>query len=404
MPYPKANLTFVSYKELRALPPPEMLIEDLIPMEGIIALSADPNIGKTFLMMEMARSLVTATPFLGKFKTRRGAVLFVGQDASVLDYARQVRKVSGKQWQEREAWLELQRAELGDHPSLINPFDDLMQYVLQPGFYFEDKGHVNALIEAVNAYEHTHLEKKQITVVKKGAPQVKVIEEHKTGFDIIFFDTFASMKMLDENSNTDMQICMNNARTIANETGAAVVFSHHHDKAFERLRGASVLSASADVHIELRKKKEGRTDDGRYVDTLVTLKKFRGMKIDPFRYRLTTTKEAATMLYTGEAEQEEPSKKQEPSEGGLKYEDCAASWSRVLAASTPGSEVKVSALLAHVRTLGNVSSRTLYSWMKRFREVHEPSGYFKVSRQAISLTDAGRASKIFTLDNGPEKE
>ena len=405
MAYPKANLKFVSYTTLRSLPAPEMLISDLIPMEGIVALSADPNIGKTFLMMEMAKCVVTGSPFLGHFPTRRGSVLFVGQDASVLDYAQQVRKLSGEQWLQYEALLEVQREELGDRPELVNPFDDLMQYILQPGFYFEDKGHCASLVEAVKAYEHSRLDKKNVLRHDGQALRVDVIEEHKNGFDLILFDTFASMKMLDENSNTDMQICMNNARYIADQTGAAIVFSHHHDKMFERLRGASVLSASADVHIELKKKREGGTIQERWVDTAVTIKKFRGMKLDPFMYRLTTSKDKATIIYQDKpAEGQPPTDKPSDPETTLEYQTAADAWARMLAATEPASPIRITALLAHIRTMGEVSSSTLYRWMERFQKTHVPVGHLKVVKQAITLTESGRQSAIFSLGSANEKE
>lgn len=405
MAYQPAKLKFVSFSTLLTLPEPEMLIEDLVPTEGIIMLSADPNIGKTFAMVEMVRALATGSPFLGKFKTRRAASLFIGQDASVLDYARQVRKVCHDQWKEHEALLEAQRADMGDHPSLTNPFDDLVQYILQPGFYLEDKGHVTALIEAVNSYEHTHLEQKNVVRVDDGGVIIDTVDNHKSGFDVIFFDTFASMKMLDENDNSEMQICLNNARAIATQTGAAVIFSHHHDKVMERLRGASAIAASADVHIELKRKKEGRTDQGRFVDTLVTLRKFRGMKIDPFMYRLYTTTEKATFTYQDQIPQEgEPPTEGTPDEAGITYERAAEAWCHMLAASERGTYVPIKALLAHIRTLGSVNSRTMYRWMERFRSVHTPVGYIVVAKQAIRLTDEARVSALFSLDTQGPKE
>lgn len=375
-----------------------MLIEDLVPMEGVIALSADPNVGKTFLMMEMARAVVTGTPFLGKFRTRRGAVLFVGQDASVLDYARQVRKVSGEQWQKHETALEAQREEMGAHPSLVNPFDDLMQYILQPGFYFEDRGHTLALIEAINGYQHSHLERKNV-VRNDDILRVDVIEDHKSGFDLILFDTFSSMKMLDENSNTDMQVCMNNLRAIADQTGAACLFAHHHDKAFERLRGASVLSASADVHIELKKKGAGGDVNERTVDTLVTMKKVRGMSVDPFMYKLTTSKDKATILYleNGQVKLTEGAPPEDEAEG-VTFDRATQAWCRMLAASEPGSAVRIADLVAHIGTLGRINSRTVYRWVDRYKAVYVPINYFTVTKQAITLTDDGRASLIFALD------
>lgn len=407
MSYSPATLKFVGFKDLRDIPEPQMLVQDIIPTEGIIALSADPNIGKTFLMIEMARAIGTGTPFLGRFKTRKGAVLFMGQDASILDYARQARKVLGKQYAEIEGMLDATREDLGgDHPLLVNPFDDLIRFVLQPNFYFEDKGHINALIEMVNSFEHTHLERKQIVRHNddKGW-EVSILDEHRTGFDLIVFDTFAAMKMLDENDNSQMQIVMNNIRTLADSTGAAIVFAHHHDKAFERLRGASVILASADVHLELKRKKEWREGEARFVRTQATLKKFRGLKIEPFDYELRTTEQEATMVHQNTPPPvTKETRTSDTDDAEIPYERAEGAWNRMLAASERGSWLPVRTMYAHVGTLGSVPSRTLQRWGQKYRNALVAKGYIQVDKQAFLLTPKGRQAKEFALDTPEGKE
>lgn len=390
MAHTPADFTLVSFSDLKNVPEPAMLIDGIIPTEGIIALSADPNRGKTFLMIEMARAIVTGAPFLGKFPTRKGSVLFIGQDASVFDYARQVRKVAGAEWQAIEDKLAVDRELHGNRDEFVNPFDDLLQYCLQPNFYMEDGPHVNALIEVVNGFAHSHVEKKEIHKRSGAGWNIEVMGEHRSGFDLILLDTFASMKMLDENSNTEMQIVMNNLRALAEATGAAICFAHHHDKQFARLRGASVILASSDVHLELKGIKEWREGNAQHIRNGISLKKFRGMKIDPFEYVMEVTEDTARMTYLGDTTPSDSVKPTDEEPDGIKYARAEGAWKAMLLATEPDTWLKTTSMLTHVGTLGRVNSRTLYKWMKKFREHMVGHGWVHVDHAAMRVTVKGR--------------
>ena len=72
----------------------------------------------------------------------------------------------------------------------------------------------------------------------------------------------------------------------------------------------------------------------------------------------------------------------------------------MLAASEPGSAVRIADLVAHAMTLGSVNSRTVYRWVDRYKSVYVPVDYFTVTKQAITLTTLSRESNIFSLDSG----
>src|SRR5687767_3851000 len=69
------------------LPPPEFLVNHLIPQGGLTLLSGNPGCGKSWLMLEIAKCVGIGDPlFIGKeitpesferFKTKMGKVLYI---------------------------------------------------------------------------------------------------------------------------------------------------------------------------------------------------------------------------------------------------------------------------------------------------------------------------------------
>src|SRR3972149_6711151 len=80
-------------QELFDTPEPPMLVDTVLPMRTLTGLSSFPGVGKTWLSLELARAVATGTKFLGQHQARIGNVVFVGQDASVHDYGRQLLKL-----------------------------------------------------------------------------------------------------------------------------------------------------------------------------------------------------------------------------------------------------------------------------------------------------------------------
>jgi hypothetical protein len=78
--------------EIAQLPPPEWLIADLVPKDGLVMLYGEPNVGKSFLALDWALSVAEGVPCLGH-DVQQGEVVYI--------YAEGVRGLH----QRAEAWL-----------------------------------------------------------------------------------------------------------------------------------------------------------------------------------------------------------------------------------------------------------------------------------------------------------
>jgi KaiC/GvpD/RAD55 family RecA-like ATPase len=66
---------------LRELPPPEWLVEGLIPAKGLVCLYGAPGVGKSFVALDLALSVIQATTFLSH-ETNPGPVVYVAAEGS----------------------------------------------------------------------------------------------------------------------------------------------------------------------------------------------------------------------------------------------------------------------------------------------------------------------------------
>lgn len=295
MSYPILNL-----KTLLSMPEPPMLIDSLIPRQGITGISADPNIGKTFLAIEMARAVITGSKFLEAFEAEAGAVLFIGQDASIMDYARQVRKVVGKQYADMATELEVSGSDD------VNPFDDRLKFLIRPGLELQNKKHVDKLIRTVQGIQHSFRGGgfTEYEINSTGDVVPVEYEPYDYGVSLIIIDTLASSHRSNENDNSEMQVVFDNIRRLSEETKAAVILTHHHPKSGEfntnnsKWRGATAQLGSLDNHMELSRV-EGSKDMVEFA-----IKKFRGLRIDDFTYRMIVDENTARLVKSDRPERE----------------------------------------------------------------------------------------------------
>jgi hypothetical protein len=66
----------MTLSEIAELPPPEWLINGLLPEGGLVVLYGDPAAGKSFLALAWGLSVATGTPWLGR-EVRRGEVVYI---------------------------------------------------------------------------------------------------------------------------------------------------------------------------------------------------------------------------------------------------------------------------------------------------------------------------------------
>lgn len=275
-------------------PAPPTLVDGLIARHGVTGLSADPGVGKTFLALELARAVVTGSDFLGKFPTREGAVLFVGQDASLMEYARQLRKVISAEYKVERP--------LG----AINPFDDKLFYSIHPGIDLTNVDHMQALEAAANGIEHSWEGEAETFYVQD--PETGDVDEvyvppTKHGVNLIILDTLGFMHSANENANDEMLRVFKNLRVLAENTRSCVLVLHHHSYGNEhnsgsRWRGASSQLSAMDGHLVLENDPQGKT--------WLRVRKFRGIRMDDFAYELVTDEDSAQFLFRGEVGETDP--------------------------------------------------------------------------------------------------
>ena len=261
------------------IPPPPMLIEDVLPRASIVGLTAPPGTGKTWLTMEMIRAVATGTDFLGHYPVE-GAYpcLFVGSDASLYDYAQQWRRLTLTQW---SALTEQE----------TNLLEDNVKFLIQSPFMFEDMSMVRQLISTNLQYKWGEYED---WVLDRNMEIVPVVRHH-TGFRLIVFDTLSKLTRANQNDNTEMEEVFRNIRLISEQTGATIVLLHHNSKPTEfnggtDWRGAVAQLGALDTWLHMIPSRRDK-----YTIT-VDFKKFRGITPPPYSYVMRVGDEADASL------------------------------------------------------------------------------------------------------------
>lgn len=78
---PCVDVVDVSELQDKTLPPMKWLIDDLLPVGGVVMLSAKPKMGKSFLAIQLALSVASGGEFLG-FQARKHGVLYIDLETS----------------------------------------------------------------------------------------------------------------------------------------------------------------------------------------------------------------------------------------------------------------------------------------------------------------------------------
>jgi hypothetical protein len=187
------------------------LVAALLAKGNLAMLGGRAKGGKSWLLLQLAKAIDKALPFLGH-ETRRGRVLFIALE----DGARRIQqRLKLLKWQPEQA---------------VFLFDVA---------HFDDDG-----------------------VHGPGVAQIEVLAPE---FDLIIIDTLIATLSgrANENDNTQMATIVNKLAQIAHESDCAVILSHHTGKGgaddiFLTLRGASSLRGAYDLGMVLERKQGER--------------------------------------------------------------------------------------------------------------------------------------------------
>lgn len=237
--------------------PPAMQIESFLTVGGVMGITSYPGVGKTWLAMEIARAIASGKPFLGRYKTMRGGVLFVGSDSSEYDYARQYTRLTAHE------------------PDASETYEPI-RFLIQSTFMFEDRDEIRRLIRTHQTFKWGPERDTEDGPVREG------------GFHTIIFDTLSRLTRANQNDNTEMEEVFRNIRWLAEATDAAIILLHHNSKKSEfndgsDWRGAMSQIGALDSWVQLSPHRKDKHLVG------VQFKKFRGITPDDFSYKMNVT-------------------------------------------------------------------------------------------------------------------
>lgn len=202
-----------STTDLLALPPATWLMDQLIPEHGRIGLYGAPSGGKSFLALDWAMHISEGMPWLGRYKTKQGPVVYIAAEG-------------GRGIQKRvRGWMQ------HHHKQDL----DAMYWLLEPLYVRQDGVIEEFLIE---------LEKKDVFP------------------SLVVFDTLSrSMGNGDENG-PDMAYFVDRVIHLANERSMSALIVHHTNATGDRERGHTAFRANLDAMFSCKAERNG---DGRIV-------------------------------------------------------------------------------------------------------------------------------------------
>jgi len=280
-----------STRDLYSAPPVEYLIDGILPTHAICGLTGAPGTGKTWLGMEAMRAVVTGTKFLGQFQAQQGPVLYVGSDASFLDYAQQWYRLT------HEVYESYTQEQDGEVVELNNPFDRYADFLLQSDFNLDEASMVGRLIRTSELV--TRPSYVEDVMGDEGWEQVEREGRH---YRLIIYDTLTKLTRSPENDSVARDLVFEHLRDIAEATGATLLVLHHPPlvsefRSGEEWRGAGSQFGALDAHFHILR------DDGRPDVIMFKVKKFRGITPKPFLFNLNVfdNTDEATLTFAEEA-------------------------------------------------------------------------------------------------------
>jgi hypothetical protein len=208
----KPKYTLIPASEFADRPPPEWIIQDILPKGELAVLFGESGSGKSFIALDMAMSIARGIDWNGN-PVKQGRVVYIAAESA------------GGMRNRLRAYAEHHQCSLEGVPLLILPSTP------------------NLLDTADSAALTASIEASGIC-------------------DVVFIDTLAQTTPGgDENSATDMGKAISNCKKIHQATGAIVVPVHHAGKDLTKgARGWSGLRAAADAEFEV-----SRTENARFI-------------------------------------------------------------------------------------------------------------------------------------------
>lgn len=225
------------FREVRDTKPPEYLVDQTLEMNGILAVNGGSGVGKSFVVLDLACSLVTGTPWLGK-ATRKVNVAYAAGEG----FSGAVTRI--------RAWEEARREATG-----INYMEELNNNL----FLSDDA--FNLPMMAADQREFRRV----VDMVRESQAQLLIL------------DTWArSIPGLDENSAEEVGLMVKMLDAVRRQTGCAICVIHHtakHDPSTGRGSNALKGATDSELLISPHDIEEGAEYPGKPIEISVTKQK-----------------------------------------------------------------------------------------------------------------------------------
>jgi hypothetical protein len=248
------SYTILSIKVLceNTQPESDFLIDKLLP-KGINVMSGQPGTGKSWIMLEIARSVASGKKFLETYETKKGAVLIIDSESGPNEIVR------------RSTMMQIE--------------NELPIYILS---------------------------EQNLKVDEEKSLLFLIQEIERLDIKLLIIDPFSAVHNKTENNAEEIQKVMESLQKLKTK-GVTILFIHHHRKEYgnfgntsDSLRGSSVILSRVDAHIII-KKSESYNEDS--ISTKFILSKLRnGKKEKPFEIKIEEFNNLVSLSYSGNIE------------------------------------------------------------------------------------------------------
>lgn len=206
-------LRILTMAEVEALPPPQWLIDGLIPNQGLVVPYGPPKAGKTFIALAIALHIAAGMDWEGK-ATKQGAVVYIVGEG------------------------------LGGFATRLAVMRHAFQIPLDAPFF--------VIPRAVNFRENSEVET-LVKLARQAVPPGMPIA-------LVVIDTLArAMPGVDENSAQEVGLVIMRCDAVKEELACTVMPIHHTGKAVERgMRGSNAITGAIDASFLIQTAGKGK--------------------------------------------------------------------------------------------------------------------------------------------------
>lgn len=256
---PPPAVFFRPISELLAMPEvePDWLVDQLFTVASNGWVAAEPKVGKSWVVLELAYALSTGQPFLGRFAIKQPRrVLYVQEEDSLQRVLRRLKKI------------------IKGDPLRDDPSDDFWRWSIRQGFKLDNPVWIEMLRQEIESFSA----------------------------EVVILDVFNRLHGAKENDQQEMTAILNTLISLSTRYGCSFIVVHHNRKpqqgddarANQMIRGSGVLAGWAECSLYLKRSKDKDT-------IIVTPESKDSPEIDDFTVSLTDTDNGGICLQIGDA-------------------------------------------------------------------------------------------------------